>query len=181
MVELVATSPGEALLPISIAALSLAEIDLGPLTSIAPFAGQDEAVSIALETAHGVGFPAPNRAVSQGKAKLIWFARKTALLVGVSPDRGLAQHAALTDQSDAWLCVQLSGLGAEDVMARLTPVDLRPAVFAHGHTCRTLIGHMSASITRLAPDSLLILVFRSMAVTLVEELQEAMEAVTARG
>lgn len=181
MVELVATSSCETLLPISIGTLCLEEIDLGPLTSIAPFSGQADAVSAALETAHGVGFPAPNRAVSNIKAKVIWFGREAALLVGVSPDAGLFQHAALSDQSDAWVCVQLNGLGAEDVMARLTPVDLRRAVFAQRHTCRTLIGHMSASITRLAPASLMILVFRSMAVTLIEELQEAMEAVTARG
>ena len=66
-------------------------------------------------------------------------------------------------------------------MARLVPVDLRTQAFGVGATCRTLVGHMSSSITRIEKDRLLIMVFRSMAETLVAELKEAMEAVVDRG
>ena len=75
----------------------------------------------------------------------------------------------------------LSGAASVDVLARLVPVDLRRTAFPQGHTCRTLVNHMTASVTRQDEDAFLILVFRSMAQTLVEELHEAMEAVALRG
>ena len=37
---------------------------------------------------------------------------------------------------DGWACVRLDGSAAEDVLARLVPVDLRGSVFKRGHTAR---------------------------------------------
>lgn len=181
MDNLTPTSPCAGLLPMTIAGLCLDEVDLGCLTSIAPFAGQQTVVSAAIEKSHGCGFPPPNRSFHKGAARMIWFGRDIALLAGTVPSPRLYAVAAVTDQSDAWACVTLTGKGGEDVLARLVPVDLRPRHFETGHTCRTLLGHMQASITRLADDRILILVFRSMALTLVEEVQAAMEAVATRG
>ncbi|MDW3222447.1 MAG: sarcosine oxidase subunit gamma [Paracoccaceae bacterium] len=181
MVELVAKGPCAGLLPMSVADLTLAELDLGQLTSIAPFSGQENAVAKALKTAHGVGLPRPNRSSDKEGARAIWFGRGAILLAGPAPDAGLANIAAVVDQSDAWACVTLSGEGAEDVLARLVPVDLRASKFKPGHTARSQIGHMNGSITRTGADVFLILVFRSMASTLVHELKEAMEGVAARG
>ncbi len=181
MVDLIAKAPCAGLLPVQSEKMLLEDVDLGCITSIAPFDNQTDALSQALLDAHGFEFPGPNKSTRKGDARIIWFGHSTALLAGVQPDAGLESHAALTDQSDAWASVVLSGPYVSDVMARLTPVDLRPDVFSKDHCCRTLVGHMTASITRLGPESLLILVFRSMAATLVEELKEAMEAVSARG
>jgi sarcosine oxidase subunit gamma len=102
-------------------------------------------------------------------------------LVGIDADTGLVGHGALTDQSDGWTVVQLQGAGAADVLARLTPVDLRHAVFKRGHTARTDLMHMAASITRTNDDAFMIMVFRSMAGTLLHDLQRAMEGVASRG
>ncbi|MEM9575915.1 MAG: sarcosine oxidase subunit gamma family protein [Pseudomonadota bacterium] len=181
MVELVATSPCAGVLPKQVGAITLAEADLGVMTTIAPFAGQEAAVSQALKEAHGVGFPPLDATIQKDGTRVLWFGRDMALLTGQLPDAGLAKFAALTDQSDGWAAIKISGSGVEDVLARLVPVDLRPSAFAEGQTCRTLVGHMAASITRTGKDALLILVFRSMATTLVDELHEAMEAVAARG
>jgi sarcosine oxidase subunit gamma len=168
-------------LPVSVGALKLVEVELGPLTSIAPFKGRLEAASTALRSAHGLAFPAANRVTTSAGTRAIWFGRDMALLAGAAPDPGLASVAALTDQSDAWVAVSLSGEGAEEVLARLVPVDLRAAHFHEGHTVRSLLGHMNASVTRTGAESFLILVFRSMAGTLVHDIKEAMEAVAARG
>jgi sarcosine oxidase subunit gamma len=88
--------------------------------------------------------------------------------------------AALTDQSDAWAVVQIAGAGVEDVLARLVPVDLRGQVFKKTHVATTMLGHMSVTVTRMGPVSFEIMVMRSMAATLVHELQGAMRGVTAR-
>ncbi|SFG00811.1 sarcosine oxidase subunit gamma [Roseobacter denitrificans OCh 114] len=181
VVELTARSACLDILPVKIGSMTLVEADLGTLTSISPFQDQQVAVSDALTQAYGLAFPAPNRTTGEDRARAIWFGRETAVLVGAPVPPGLDKIAAITDQSDAWACVTLSGPGHTDALARLVPVDLRLKSFEVGHTTRTLLGHMHASITRTAPDEVLILVFRSMAVTLVDELKEAMEAVAARG
>ena len=99
----------------------------------------------------------------------------------ITPDPTLAGHAAMVDQSDGWAVLRLEGAGAAEVLARLVPLDLRAPQFRRGHTARTELQHMMASLTRLGPDAFLIMVFRSMARTLVHDLTSAMEAVAARG
>ncbi|SEQ90149.1 sarcosine oxidase subunit gamma [Thalassovita taeanensis] len=180
MADLTAKTPCAGLLPLSIGTLTLTEVDPGHMTAVAPLKGQTSALSEALKTAHGMALPAPNRATGKDGARTIWFGHAHSLLIGPAPDPSLAQYAALTDQSDAWAVVRLEGPGAADVLARLTPLDLRAPQFKRGHTARTDLMHMMASITRTGPQAFQIMVFRSMAHTLVHDLKTAIEAVTAR-
>ncbi|KIC36603.1 sarcosine oxidase subunit gamma [Leisingera sp. ANG-M7] len=181
MAELKAKSPCDRLLPITLGGMSLTEEQPGSMWVLAPFKGQEKALSKALEAAHGIAFPAANRATGKAGSRAVWFGREMALLMGPEPDAKLVKHAALTEQSDAWAVVRLDGAGAGDVLARLVPVDLRPQIFKRGHTVRTELKHMMASVTRIGPQAFQIMVFRSMAKTLVHDLKTAMEAVTARG
>ncbi|WP_371227496.1 sarcosine oxidase subunit gamma [Roseovarius sp. 2305UL8-3] len=180
MIKLQAKSPCAGLLPISIGDVALKEVDPGVMTSFAPFKGADKAFGAALKAAHGVAAPLPNRSTGKEGARAIWFGQRMVLLMGPVPDNGLVKHAALVDQSDAWAVVRLEGQGARDVLARLTPIDLREAVFKRGHTARTELQHMMASITRIGADSYQIMVFRAFAETLVHDLKTAMEGVAAR-
>jgi len=84
------------------------------------------------------------------------------------------------DQSDAWCTVEIAGKSVEDVLARLVPVDLRAATFKRSHTAKTLLGQMTASVSRTGDDAFEIMVFRSMAETLVEELTRAASGLAAR-
>lgn len=181
MVELTSLTPCSGLLPVSHGKTRLEEVDLGPLTLLAPFKGQRKALSDALKKAHGVSYPDANTTSINENVRALWFGRDAAVLTGTPPDAALAGYAAVINQSDAWTVVSLSGSTSVDVLARLVPVDLRLSHFPEGATARSLINHMSGSITRIGPDAFLILVFRSMAQTLVEELSEAMEAVATRG
>ncbi|TCL09927.1 sarcosine oxidase subunit gamma [Shimia isoporae] len=181
MAELIAKSPCEGLLPVRAGDVTLIELDAGAMTSIAPFKGQEKAVSDALKSAHGMAFPAANRATGKEGARAIWFGQGQAILVGPEADASLGAMAAMTDQSDAWAVVRLEGEGAEDVLARLVPVDLRSSVFKRGHTARSMLQHMMVSITRVGDNAFQIMAFRSMARTLVHELEIAMKGVAARG
>lgn len=160
--------------------LSLAEMDLGQMTLLMPFKGKAALLSKAMETAHGVAIPDPNRMIAAHDVKAIWFGKDTVLLTGAQVDARLKAHAAITDQSDAWTCLCLEGVGGDQVLARLVPVDLRLSHFAEGQTVRTQIGHMTGSVTRLGPNQFLIMVFRSMAETLFHEVSQAMQAVSLR-
>ncbi len=181
MAELIAKTPLEGMETRTIGSVTVAEANLGTLTSIAPFKGQDKDAKTVLKDKHGLAWPAPLRATGKEGARAIWFGRDMVLLAGPVPDEALGQNAALTDQSDAWVAVQLSGAAVENVLARIVPVDVSAAAFKRGHTARTQVQHMNGSLTRIGADSFLILVFRSMAGTLVHDLERAMESVAARG
>ncbi|MEM7318602.1 MAG: sarcosine oxidase subunit gamma [Pseudomonadota bacterium] len=181
MTNLIAQSPCGELLPLSIGTNALAEVETGRMTSVQPYKGQVQATSDALKKAHGMAFPDPNTMTEAADARAMWVGHGQALLIGPEPDGALAKHAALVDQSDAFAVVRLSGTTAEDVLARLVPVDLRLAQFKPGSTVRTLLGHMASSITRHDDEVFEIMVFRSMAKTLVHDLKTAMVSVAARG
>lgn len=179
MAELVVKTPCGGWLPLTLGDLHLEEIDPGRLSLITRL-GPEESVSARLQDAHGLDWPAPNRMTGTGDSRCIWFGRNQALLMGPAPDATLAGGAAVVDQSDGWCAVVLKGADVEDALARLVPVDLRARCFAVGQTARSQVGHMPGSISRIGADSFLILVFRSMASTLIEELERAMRGVTTR-
>ncbi len=181
MVELIAKTPCEGLLPLTVGGVSLTEDLPVSLTMITVRKERLEACSELLKSAHGMAMPKPNRATGTTDARAVWFGRDQALLVGPAVNWSLKNEATVVDQSDAWAVARLEGGGAEEVLARLVPVDLRGASFKRGHTARTMLGHMMVSVTRVGEQAFQIMTFRSMAKTLVHDLQRAMESVASRG
>jgi|SRR6056297_1534223 len=158
----------------------LAEVPLVPLHWIAPYPGREAGLSEALAAGHGVPFPGPGETHRAGEAEIRWAGRAQALLVGpeaVAPE--LAAHAAVTDMSDVHARLALTGPVAPDVLARLVPLDLRPARFPAGRTARSLLGRMTAQLTAL-DDGVEIMVMRSFARSAFDEIETAMRRVAAR-
>lgn len=179
MVELTALTPCNGILPVSKGGVTLSEIDPGRITALMPFPGQVAALSGALQAAHGLGFPEPGRMTTADRARCVWTAKGQAFLIGPEPDASLTEYGSVTDQSDAWATVLVAGEGVEDVLARLVPIDLRPAAFPEGAAARTLCQHMAVSICRRA-EGVQIMAFRSMARTLAHEIADAMALVAGR-
>ena len=175
---LVAKTPCADLLPITRGSVTLTETDPGAITSVSPLRGREGAVSDALKAQIGAAWPKPGRSTGKQGARAVWSGLDQALVLGpvLAPIAG----AAMTDQSDAWACVCLDGTGARDVLARLTPFDLRPAQFKQGHAARTELAHMSVVLIRTGAERYEIMGFRSMAKTLVHDLGEAMTSLAAR-
>ena len=160
--------------------VTLRAVTEGAVTSIAPFRGQEGAVSAALMQAFGLGFPAVGKDISAKGTRLLWAGRGRALLIGPeAPD--LAGLAAVTTQTGAEAVMQLEGEGVEAVLARLVPMDLRLARFGTGSTARTQVAHMTASVTRMEPSCMELRVMRSMAETLWHDVTEAAGLFAARG
>ena len=86
----------------------------------------------------------------------------------------------MTDVSDGWCVVDISGPKVRDVLARVTPLDMRVKSFKMGMTQRSMLMHMQASISCFGKSKFRLMVFRSMALTLVHDLAMAMESVAAR-
>ena len=176
MAKLMETSPCAGKLPKTIGTVTLSEVDQAPLAIVQPFKGQADATGAAL----GQELPKVGRSTGKAGSRVIWFGKETYLTQGFLPEASASAHAAVSDQSDSWAVVALQGDDAEAVLTRLVPVDLRGKTFKRGHTCRTRVEHMNASITRLGEKSFQIMVFRSMAGTLIHDLEQAMAHVAAR-
>jgi len=125
-----------------------------------------------------LAWPAQGRVTSNKDWRCLSFDHAHIFLIG--PGKvPVFTEIAVTDQSDGWVWLRLVGPKATDVLARLVPLDLRPAAFPDDACAKTLLGHMPVLITRSAAGFDL-LTFRSMAQTAIHELECAMKAVVAR-
>ena len=77
---------------------------------------------------------------------------------------------AMSDQTHGRVRIAVSGAKVRDVLAKGTMIDLAPDVFAIGQSAMTQIGHIGAMITRSDDDCFEIMVLRSFAVSLWDEL-----------
>ncbi|PLL11122.1 sarcosine oxidase subunit gamma [Tabrizicola sp. TH137] len=179
MPDLIAKSPLAGIAPLTRGGTTLAEGQAGAITSIAPYPGRTPQVG-ALLAPLGLSFPEPNRVVSQGAARILWAGREMAFLIGAEAPAALADHAAMTDQSDGWALLTLAGPMAEAALMRPVPLDLRLSAFPVGRTTRAPLNHMQAILTRTGAQEFEVMVFRSMARTAWAELAEALEVLEAR-
>ncbi|HEV7247278.1 MAG TPA: sarcosine oxidase subunit gamma family protein [Shinella sp.] len=79
-------------------------------------------------------------------------------------------RASIADQGHGRIRIGISGRAVETVLAKGTAVDLDIANFPTGQSAMTLIGHISALITRTGPESFELLVLRGFAESLWDEL-----------
>jgi heterotetrameric sarcosine oxidase gamma subunit len=162
---------------LTLGGVTMAEVEVGPITSVAVFPGGAKAVAKGLKGL-GLTMPAPNRFAEKNGARIVWTGRDQAFLTGVEA-RAL-EGAAITDQTDGWAVLGISGVGAIDVLARLVPLDLRLAACPVGTALRSQLNHMSVVILRAGDYAFEIMVFRSMARTAWHEIETTMNMVAAR-
>lgn len=174
MARLTAKTAFDGLLPVTAGELRLEEVTHDRITWVSPLKGQMAKVSRALDKAVGADFPSPN---THAKG-VVWFGPDQALVLGKSVDP--MDGAAMVDQTSAWACCALDGAEVAEVLARLVPIDLRDKSFGMGAAARTMLGHMNCVLMRTGKTRYEIMVFRSMAETLVHEVERAMKMTTAR-
>ncbi len=142
-----------------------------PIFSLSPFRGKTPAVAAAL----GLSDLATGCVTDLlGGARLIWSGLDHWLLVGRTPP-DLAGLAAVTDQTDGWTRLMLTGPDADAILARLTPLDLARTPFA----ARSLLGHIPCLIAANA-GTYEIFLMRSFTRSAVHDIETAMRAVAAR-
>ncbi|MAI59372.1 MAG: sarcosine oxidase subunit gamma [Rhodobacteraceae bacterium] len=179
MLKLSAKSAFEGLLPKQIGSVSIKEYAVDYLTLIDWPAGRKDDVSSELEKIHDITLPVPNRISGRTGNCCLWFGNHY-LLMGRKPGPELANVARLTDVSDGYGILHAEGDEIEAVLARLIPINLCKSVFKRDHTAKTLVQHMQASVTRISESAFQIIVSRSMARTLVHDLERAMGSVAFR-
>lgn len=177
MPELIAKSALEGQRPLTLGGVTMAEGSVGPITSIAVLPAGAKAVAKALKPL-GLTFPAPNSWVAKGAARIVWTGRDQAFLLGVAAPA--MDGAAVTDQTDGWATLTVSGTGAAEALMRLVPVDLRLAAYPVGRAVRAPLNHMNAVLIHTGDYSFDLMVFRSMARTAWHEVEAVLHALAAR-
>jgi heterotetrameric sarcosine oxidase gamma subunit len=82
------------------------------------------------------------------------------------------EHVANAEQSDGRVLLRICGPNVRAILAKCVAIDLHPTEFAQGKSASMLCCHVSANVARTAPDSFEILVPRSFAGYLFDELLE---------
>lgn len=91
---------------------------------------------------------------------------------------GEAQLAYLSDQSDSWVMLRLSGERCRDVLERICPLDLDLVVFPVGSVARTSMEHMSAMILHESDGGYLLMGLRSYARSFLHAVTESIANIT---
>lgn len=101
---------------------------------------------------HGLTLPRQPAHVSSGHVDVVCTGPGRWLALSVRPGladdlaRNLNGVASVTEQSDAFVLVHLSGAQARRCLAKGLPVDLDPAVFGPGHAATSVIGHIGVTL-----------------------------------
>ena len=160
--------------PSEIGGLTLKAVPLDCVTEVLAIDGADPAAALRAEV--GVGIPEPGRTEAAAGVCAVWSGRGAALILGARVD---VSGALCVDQSDGWAALRLGGT-VRHVLARLCPLDLRDLSFPAGAAARSLLNHVAVVLARVSGEEWLLLVPRSMAGTVLEEIVAAARSVAAR-
>lgn len=83
----------------------------------------------------------------------------------------LAETAYVFDQSDGRVVFRLSGPNVRRILAKGIATDLHPAVFEVGTSSNVLCGHISVNLARTGENEFELIVMRSFAVALFDDLR----------
>ncbi len=146
--------------------------DLG-LVSLAVPLGEQDALSQSVSSAYKVSLPSTAHSVNSSFDNTCILGLQIDqyfLMFDYSGDRAvefitqkLGQTAYLSDQSDSWVFLRISGGKALQVLERICPIDLHPDCFAVGSVARTSMEHLGVIIMRESEDCYLLLSPRSSA------------------
>jgi len=148
-------------------AVDLREVtDLAIVSMAIPLAGE-QAFSQALKAAFGIALPevgnshvcrdGVTRIMRLGQDQLFALFAHDGADAAQVVDAKLGGMAYLTDQSDVWVALELSGVRARRVLERIAMVDLHGDVFGVGALARTSMQHLGTIIIRTGPDVFLLL------------------------
>ena len=98
--------------------------------------------------------PAPSRQPTYGRYRpcsrfLAAHLREQPLLPRHFPESSLGPIATISDQTDAYVVLTLTGPKLRETLAKLIPIDLHPRSFQPGDAAQTLAHHISVILWRL--------------------------------
>ena len=167
--------------------VTIAEITDRAIVSVAtPHDGED-ALSKAVASAYHTDIPAVGQSTVSDvdNARFLGMQRdQFFLLFDDSGPRAveavakkLGDSGYLTDQSDSWAMIRVSGPKCRTALERICPIDLHPSTFAEGIVARTVMEHLGTIIVREGQDSFLLMSPWSSAASFLHAVQASVENV----
>ena len=146
---------------------SLVEVSPRSIVSVSPFAGNEDAFDTAIGKLCNAGYPSATEALEiTGKNACLllpsshsqWFL----CFDGEVPDpvatasnllgKMISKRVAMTDQSDAWVTLELTGPFIHLTLERICPIDCSSTAMPISTTARTSIEHLGTIISRRPDD-----------------------------
>lgn len=157
------------------------------LISLAARRGRSKALSAAVKKTFGASLPAAGF-FTEAKGVRIMFSGPDQWLISSAQDQLMARFAQtadedgyLTDQSDAFVALELSGEGAPNVLSRLSSLDFADAAFPTGSVARTSMQQIGVMIARTGDEpGYLLNTPRSTARDFADSVRTAVSALSAR-
>lgn len=135
------------------------------IVSVALPLGGEEAALKAVASSYGTDLPDVGKSAMAGEARLVRLGADQAFILfqRTEPDAEqvvagkLGETAYLTDQTDTWCGLEISGPGSRTALERICPLDLHADAFAEHDAARTVMEHLGVIIIRTGQDSFLLL------------------------
>lgn len=155
--------------------------DLAMVSLAMPLRGKS-ALTKAIKAGFGLSMPSPVKTSGTDETRLMQTTADQFMLIFPHATPDAAAHVAgklngtayVTEQTDAWARLELSGPGALAALERLCPLDLHDSAFPIGASGRTTMEHMSAVIIRTGPDSYLLLSASSSGMSFLHALETSL-------
>jgi len=149
----------------TIGGIALSEVTGLGLVAVAPSQGEERALEAALNAGYGLDWPATGQSVTGGDVRLLGMARDQAFLMFPHDGFGAVSAAHeklgaagwLTDQSDSWAMLRVSGADVRAALERICMLDLHPDAFGAGMVQRTTMDHLAVIILREEADTFLLM------------------------
>lgn len=160
-------------LPISRAGFHIECLEFARITSVSAFRGEAEGVAAQLREQIGIEFPKPGWSASNGTSMVAWFQADQWMVFG--PEIALS-NAAMTDQTDGWAGLAVTGDLVCDAMDRLSAINVRSMV--PGQVARTELAHQMGLAVR-TETGVQVWVMRSLARDFLNHLETTLGAIAA--
>ena len=143
-----------------IGTIRLREISNQSLIAMAIPLGEETKFKNSIKNIFGLKMPSPNMSV-KNKDTRIFSTQPDQIFVLTKrtddPEKSMAieigKSAYITDQTDAWVILEISGSSSREALERICQLDLDKEIFQLDSMARTSMEHMSAIIIRKADDT----------------------------
>ena len=89
----------------------------------------------------------------------------------------LSKNSYLTLQTDAWVCIRISGPSALKALERICPINLDPEIFLKDYIARTIMEHLGSIVICENPNSYLLMSASSSAKSFLHALEVSLKNV----
>ena len=158
--------------------VSLREIDGLSIVALA-MPRTDNNLTQTLEKATGCAWPKVGHIQTNGAYQVIGLQSEQIFVVyprqGDNPVPEVTElvggEGYVTDQSDAWVVLEIDGAGSRAALERICPVDLHEVAFPIGQTARTAMEHMGSVVIRTGENRFQLMSARSSAASFLHALE----------